>query len=141
MVRLYTHKYTGAEIVDTRLFIPCFDMHVLRLGVVQSQLDAMKLNRLHAATTAPSPSHIRPREEKVEVRTHQRARRVSSADNTHPKSAIQENRITTIPEMTESFERRLCLHDRKTLALVSDCCFLYSIVNTEVVMLKKTKKS
>ncbi|TNM87584.1 hypothetical protein fugu_005805 [Takifugu bimaculatus] len=85
-----------------------------------SQLDAMKLNRLHAATTAPSPSHIRPREEKVEVRTHQRARRVSSADNTQSKSAIQENRITTIPEITESFEKRLCLHDKKTAALNDD---------------------
>lgn len=115
------------------IFIPCFAIHVFLFGLVQSQLDAMKLNRLHAATTAPSPSHIRAREEKVELRTHQRARRVSSADNTHPKSAIQENRITTIPEITESFERRLCLHDRKTLSLVSVCYFLYSIAITEVV--------
>lgn len=122
MLRLCNHKYTWAGTVDTCIFIPCFDTHVLPFGLVQSQLDAMKLNRLHAATTAPSPNHIRAREEKVEVRTHQRAHRVSSADNTHPKSAIQENRITTIPEITEVFERRLCLHDRKTLALVSICC-------------------
>lgn len=81
----------------------------------QSQLDAMKLNRLHAATMAPTPSHIRTREEKGEAWPHQRARRASSDDNSRPKSA---NRITTIPEITESFERRLCLRDKMTMSLV-----------------------
>lgn len=85
----------------------------------QSQLDAMKLNRLHAATMAPAPSHIKTREEKGEVRPHQRARRSSSDDNSRPKSAIPENRITTIPELTESFERRLYLRDKKAMSLVS----------------------
>ncbi|XP_070764970.1 leukemia NUP98 fusion partner 1 [Enoplosus armatus] len=79
-----------------------------------SQLDAMKLNRLHAASMAPAPSHIQTREEKGEFRPHQRARRASSDDNSRPKSAIPENRITTIPELTESFERRLCLRDKKS---------------------------
>lgn len=125
--------------VDTHIFIPCFDIHVLLFGLLQSQLDAIKLNRLHAATTAPSPSHIRAKEERMEARTHQRARRVSSADSTHPKSVIQENRITTIPEITEAFERRLCLHDRKTLALVSVCCFVL-FFPLKCLMVKKKKK-
>lgn len=85
----------------------------------QSQLDAMKLNKLHAATMAPTPSHIKTREEKGEVRPHQRARRSSSDDNSRPKSAIPENRITTIPELTESFEKRLCVRDKRTISLVS----------------------
>lgn len=92
----------------------------------QSQLDAMKLNRLHAATMAPTPSHIKTREEKGEVRPHQRARRSSSDDNSRPKSALSENRITTIPEITESFERRLCLRDKKAMSLVSGAKFLLS---------------
>lgn len=88
----------------------------------QSQLDAMKLNRLHAATMAPSPSHVRTREEKgADVRSHQRARRSNSDDYGRPKSALSENRITTIPEITESFERRLCLRNKKAVSVVS-CC-------------------
>ncbi|GAA6217801.1 leukemia NUP98 fusion partner 1 isoform X2 [Lates japonicus] len=85
-----------------------------------SQLDAMKLNKLHAATMAPSPSHIKTREEKGEVRPHQRARRASSDDNSRPKSAIPENRITTIPELTESFEKRLRVRDKRTMSLNED---------------------
>ncbi|XP_062280192.1 leukemia NUP98 fusion partner 1 [Scomber scombrus] len=80
-----------------------------------SQLDAMKLNRIHAATMAAAPSHIKTREEKGEVRPHQRARRSSSDDNSRPKSAIPENRITTIPELAESFEKRLYLRDKKAV--------------------------
>lgn len=88
----------------------------------QSQLDAMKLNRLHAATMVPSPSHVRTREEKgADVRSHQRARRSNSDDYGRPKSALSENRITTIPEITESFERRLCLRNKKAVSAVS-CC-------------------
>lgn len=80
----------------------------------------MKLNRLHAATMAPSPSHVRTREEKgADVRAHQRARRSNSDDNGRSKSALAENRITTIPEITESFERRLCLRNKKAASAVS----------------------
>lgn len=86
----------------------------------QSQLDAMKLNRLHAATMAPAPSHIKAREEKGEVRPHQKARRASSDDNSRAKSTIPENRISTIPELTESFEKRLYLRDKRTMSLVSN---------------------
>ncbi|XP_036971468.1 leukemia NUP98 fusion partner 1 isoform X2 [Acanthopagrus latus] len=84
-----------------------------------SQLDAMKLNRLHVATMAPTPSHIKTREEKGEVRPHQRARRCSSDDNSRPKSAM-ENRITPIPELTESFERRMCFSDKRIMSLNED---------------------
>eukprot|EP00064_Thunnus_orientalis_P012112 superscaffoldBa00001818_g12146 len=80
----------------------------------------MKLNRLHAATMAPTPSHLKTREEKGEVRPHQRARRASSDDNSRPKSAIPENRITTIPELTESFEKRLYLRDKRAASLNDD---------------------
>ncbi|XP_029286295.1 leukemia NUP98 fusion partner 1 [Cottoperca gobio] len=82
-----------------------------------SQLDAMKLSRLHAATMAASPSHVRTREEKGEVKPHQRARRVSSDENSRCKTAIQEKRISTIPELTESFEKRLLLRDKRVEAL------------------------
>ncbi|KAM7388638.1 hypothetical protein PAMP_024800 [Pampus punctatissimus] len=85
-----------------------------------SQLDAMRLNRLHAAAMAPNPSHIRTREEKGEVRPHQRARRASSDENSRSKSAIPENRITTIPELTESFEKRLYLRDKRTASVNDD---------------------
>ncbi|XP_068581566.1 leukemia NUP98 fusion partner 1 [Cebidichthys violaceus] len=85
-----------------------------------SQLDAMKLNRIHAATMAPSPSHMKAREDMMEVRTHQRARRSSSDDNSRSKSGILENRISTIPELTESFERRLFLRDKRTTSLNDD---------------------
>ncbi|XP_033476640.2 leukemia NUP98 fusion partner 1 isoform X2 [Epinephelus lanceolatus] len=85
-----------------------------------SQLDAMKLNRLHTATLAPSPSQIKTREEKGEVRPHQRARRASSDENSRSKSGIPENRITTIPELTESFEKRLFLRDKRTMSLIED---------------------
>lgn len=81
----------------------------------QSQLNAMKLNRLHAATMAPAPSQIKTREEKGEMRSHQRARRGSSDDNSRPKAA---NRISTIPELTESFEKKLYLRDKRTMSLV-----------------------
>ncbi|XP_026201468.1 leukemia NUP98 fusion partner 1 [Anabas testudineus] len=90
-----------------------------------SQLNAMKLNRLHAATMAPSP---KTREEKGETRPHQRARRASSDDNSCPKSAIPENRITTIPELTESFEKKLYLRDKRTMSLYTFSLFLVVIV-------------
>ncbi|XP_041863061.1 leukemia NUP98 fusion partner 1 [Melanotaenia boesemani] len=77
------------------------------------QLDAMKLNKIHAATMAPAP---KTREEKGEVRPHLRVRRHSS-DDKGTKATIPESRIATIPEITESFERRLCLSDKRTMSL------------------------
>ncbi|XP_078141799.1 leukemia NUP98 fusion partner 1 [Centroberyx gerrardi] len=91
---------------DRRASLPC-----------ESQLNAMKLNKLHAAMMAPAPIHTKTREEKGEVRPHCRARRASSDDNSRSKAAIPESRITTIPELTESFEKRLCFRDKKTMSL------------------------
>ncbi|KAK2835919.1 hypothetical protein Q5P01_016403 [Channa striata] len=85
-----------------------------------SQLDAMKLNKLHVATMAQSPSHIKTKEEKGELRPHQRAHRASSDENSYSKSAIAENRISTIPELTESFEKRLFLQKKRTSSLNDD---------------------
>ncbi|XP_032382690.1 leukemia NUP98 fusion partner 1 isoform X2 [Etheostoma spectabile] len=93
-----------------------------------SQLDAMKLNRFHAATMTASPSHVKTREDKGEVRPHQRARWSFSEDNSRSKSAVPENRITTIPELTESFQKRLFLRDKRTMSVNGDdklcliCC-------------------
>ncbi|XP_034387580.1 leukemia NUP98 fusion partner 1 [Cyclopterus lumpus] len=85
-----------------------------------SQLDAMKLNRLHAASMASGSGPVKTREEGGEARNHQRARRASSDDNSRSKSAIPENRISTIPELAESFERRLFLRDKRTTCLNDD---------------------
>lgn len=79
----------------------------------QSQLEAMQLNRLQAASVTPNPQLEK------EVKGHPRARRVSSDDINRQKSVLPENRITTIPELTESFERRLRLHNKKVTSLVS----------------------
>ncbi|KAM3875782.1 leukemia NUP98 fusion partner 1 [Diretmus argenteus] len=92
---------------DRRASLPCV-----------SQLDAMKLNRLHAATMAPAPIHIKTREEKGEVRPHCRARRVASDDNGRSKT-ISESRISTIPELAEAFEKRFCFRDKKTASLAA----------------------
>lgn len=86
-----------------------------------SQLDAMKLNKLHAATMAPIPSHLKTREEWSEVRPHQRARRTSSDDSGRPKTG-PEARICTIPEITaETLDKRLrtlSLNDDNRLCLI-----------------------
>ncbi|XP_072771163.1 leukemia NUP98 fusion partner 1 isoform X1 [Nerophis lumbriciformis] len=85
-----------------------------------SQLDAMKLKRLHANAMAPAPVHGQKREEKGEVRGHQRARRASSDDSGRHKSATTEKRISTIPELTESLEKRLSLQDKHTMVVDVD---------------------
>uniref|UniRef100_A0A3Q3GJQ0 Leukemia NUP98 fusion partner 1 n=1 Tax=Labrus bergylta TaxID=56723 RepID=A0A3Q3GJQ0_9LABR len=69
---------------------------------------------------ASLPTVVRPADrEKGEVRPHQRARRSSSDDNSRGNSALQEIRFGTIPELTESFEKRLFLRDKRTTSLVS----------------------
>ncbi|KAM4628981.1 leukemia NUP98 fusion partner 1 [Polymixia lowei] len=104
--RKRSFRRPGKTQADRRASLPCV-----------SQLDAMKLNRLHAATMAPAPIHIKTREEKGEVKPHPRARRASSDDNSRSKTSIPESRISTIPELTESFEKRLSLCDKKTVYL------------------------
>ncbi|XP_055797209.1 leukemia NUP98 fusion partner 1 [Salvelinus fontinalis] len=93
---------------------------VVFLVVMLSQLNVMQLSCLHAAavdTMAPTPVHMKPLEEKgSEVRNHPRARRASSDGNNRVKSALPEKRITTIPELAESFNRRLRLHNTKVMS-------------------------
>ncbi|XP_037390822.1 leukemia NUP98 fusion partner 1 isoform X5 [Pygocentrus nattereri] len=81
----------------------------------QSQLEAMKLKQFHTATMPPAPIHIKTREEK-EVRPHTHARRVSSDESSWTKGG-PEGRICTIPELAESFERRLRLRNQKIMSL------------------------
>ncbi|KAM8875056.1 leukemia NUP98 fusion partner 1 [Spinachia spinachia] len=85
-----------------------------------SQLDAMKLNHLHAAAMCPGPSHVKARDERMDVRNLQRARRSDSVDSSRSKPSVPENRISTIPELTESFERRLLLRDNRTTSLIDE---------------------
>lgn len=101
-----------------------------------TQLDAMKLNKLHAATMAPSPSHLRTREEWPEVRPHPRARRSSSDDTSRPKTALPETRICTIPEITESLDKRLrkmSLNDDNRLCLICHEAMKKSGAGTQVL--------
>ncbi|KAG9349339.1 hypothetical protein JZ751_027782 [Albula glossodonta] len=99
---------------DRRASLPC-----------QSQLNAMRLNHLHSATTVPPPIHPKPRE-KTDVRPHPRARRASSDDNSHVKSPMHSSRITTIHELSESFERRLRFRSRNVMSLsdADDLCLI-----------------
>nr|XP_015831056.2 leukemia NUP98 fusion partner 1 [Nothobranchius furzeri]XP_054590688.1 leukemia NUP98 fusion partner 1 [Nothobranchius furzeri] len=92
----------------TRSFRRSSKQHIDRRASLPTvtQLDAMKLNRIHTATVAP-------RLEKGEARPHQRGHHLSSEEN-RPKTAIPENRIATIPELAESLERKLCLSKKRT---------------------------
>ncbi|KAI4877432.1 hypothetical protein NFI96_032675, partial [Prochilodus magdalenae] len=90
--------------VDRRASLPCM-----------SQLEAMKLKQLHTATMPPAPVHLKNREEK-EVRSHPHARRVSSDESSWTKGGA-ECRISTIPELAESFERRLRFRNQKIMSL------------------------
>ncbi|XP_072539146.1 leukemia NUP98 fusion partner 1 [Salminus brasiliensis] len=83
---------------DRRASLPCM-----------SQLEAIKVKQLHAASMPPAPVHLKTREEK-EIRPHPHARRVSSDDISRTK----ESRISTIPELAESLERRLRLRNQKS---------------------------
>ncbi|KAK5620333.1 hypothetical protein CRENBAI_025313 [Crenichthys baileyi] len=78
-----------------------------------TQLDAMKLSKIHTVSKAPIP---KIGEEKGEVRPHQRVYHTSSDEN-RPKTAIPESRITPILEITESFQKRLCFNDKRTKSL------------------------
>ncbi|XP_062412426.1 leukemia NUP98 fusion partner 1 [Sardina pilchardus] len=101
------HSFRGNSArrkADRRASLPC-----------PSQLDAMHLNRLHAAAMAPAPAHMKGREDK-EVRSHPRARRVSSDENSR-KSTIPASGITPIPELAESFEKRLRFRNQKVMSL------------------------
>ncbi|XP_041913042.1 leukemia NUP98 fusion partner 1 [Alosa sapidissima] len=91
---------------DRRASLPC-----------PSQLDAMHLNRIHAAAMAPAPAHMKGREDK-EFRSHPRARRVSSDENSRKSNIPEQHPITPIPELAESFERRLRFRNQKVMSLI-----------------------
>ncbi|KAL2090007.1 hypothetical protein ACEWY4_014695 [Coilia grayii] len=95
----------GRRQADRRASLPC-----------PSQLDAMHLSRLHAATMAAAPAHLKGREDK-DVRLHPRARRVSSDENGR-KSSIPAPNITPIPELAETFEKRLRFRNQKVMSLL-----------------------
>ncbi|MGH0125181.1 UNVERIFIED_CONTAM: hypothetical protein FKN15_027574 [Acipenser sinensis] len=81
-----------------------------------AQLSAMHLTRLQASSMGPSPVYLQrckePREEK-EFRGHMKVRRASSSGETRQKAPVPENRISTIHELSESFERRLRFRSRQ----------------------------
>lgn len=77
----------------------------------------MQVNHLHANNMAPAPVHLKSREEK-EVRSHPRARRVSSDENSRTKVGGPECHITTIPELSECLEKRLRFHNQKVISMV-----------------------
>ncbi|MBN3282400.1 LNP1 protein, partial [Polyodon spathula] len=82
-----------------------------------AQLSAMHLTRLQVSPMGSSPVYLQsckePREEK-EFRGHMKVRRASSSGETHRKAElVPENRIGTIHELSESFERRLRFHSRQ----------------------------
>ncbi|KAL7832718.1 hypothetical protein SRHO_G00297360 [Serrasalmus rhombeus] len=99
---------------DRRASLPCMVGSQRHQGE-ESQLEAMKLKQFQAATMPPAPIHIKTREEK-EVRPHPHARRVSSDESSWTKGG-PEGRICTIPELAESFERRLRLRNQKIMSL------------------------
>ncbi|KAJ7993572.1 hypothetical protein DPEC_G00273790 [Dallia pectoralis] len=76
-------------------------IHYDRRASLPSSLDAMQLSCLQSS----------------EVRSHPRTRRASSDDNSNDKTVVQEKRITTIPELAESFERRLKLRNKQVTAM------------------------
>ncbi|KAA0712985.1 hypothetical protein E1301_Tti017881 [Triplophysa tibetana] len=85
---------------DRRASLPCV-----------SQLEAMQ-NQIHASV-GPSV-HPMTREEKV-MHSHPRARRVSS-DESRTKVVGPECHIPTIPELSETLEKRLRFHNQKCIS-------------------------
>ncbi|KAG7467178.1 hypothetical protein MATL_G00150580 [Megalops atlanticus] len=99
---------------DRRASLPC-----------PSQLNAMQMKPLRPTTMAPMRAPIKSRD-KTEVRPHPQARRVSSDDNSHTRSPAHNSRITTIHELSETFERRLRFRCRNVMSLsdADDLCLI-----------------
>ncbi|KAG1938593.1 hypothetical protein F2P79_017608 [Pimephales promelas] len=104
--RKRSFKRPSRNKTDRRASLPCM-----------SQLKAMQVNHLHADNMVPAPVHLKTREEK-EGRSHPRARRVSSDENSHTKVGGPECHITTIPELSECLEKRLHVHNQKVISMV-----------------------
>ncbi|KAJ8351813.1 hypothetical protein SKAU_G00232890 [Synaphobranchus kaupii] len=81
------------------------------------QLSAMQLNRLHAATMAPAPAHLKSRDKK-EVRLQPDACHptVEESDQAR-RSPLLDQQITTISELSETFERKLKFRTRNVMSL------------------------
>ncbi|XP_039503621.1 leukemia NUP98 fusion partner 1 [Pimephales promelas] len=103
--RKRSFKRPSRNKTDRRASLPCM-----------SQLKAMQVNHLHADNMVPAPVHLKTREEK-EGRSHPRARRVSSDENSHTKVGGPECHITTIPELSECLEKRLHVHNQKVISM------------------------
>ncbi|XP_036401961.1 leukemia NUP98 fusion partner 1 [Megalops cyprinoides] len=94
-----------------------------------SQLDAMQLNRLHAATMAPAPAHLKSRDKK-EARPHNNVFHTPlltpMEDNSQARSPRLDQRITTINELSETFERKLKFRSRNVMSLsdADDLCMI-----------------
>ncbi|XP_007249135.3 leukemia NUP98 fusion partner 1 isoform X3 [Astyanax mexicanus] len=99
---------------DRRASLPCMVGSQRHQGE-ESQLENMRVKQLHAATMPPAPVHPKNREEK-EVQPHPHARRVSSDESSRTKAG-PESRISTIPELAESFERMLRFRKQKVMSL------------------------
>ncbi|XP_051561922.1 leukemia NUP98 fusion partner 1 isoform X4 [Myxocyprinus asiaticus] len=103
--RKRSFKRPSRNKADRRASLPCM-----------SQLEAMQLNQLHTNNMPPAPIHPKTREEK-EVRSHPRARRVSSDENSRARVGGSECHITSIPELSESLEKRLRFHNQKEIPM------------------------
>ncbi|KAG9277255.1 leukemia NUP98 fusion partner 1 isoform X1 [Astyanax mexicanus] len=99
---------------DRRASLPCMVGSQRHQGE-ESQLENMRVKQLHAATMPPAPVHPKNREEK-EVQPHPHARHVSSDESSRTKAG-PESRISTIPELAESFERMLRFRKQKVMSL------------------------
>ncbi|XP_051561919.1 leukemia NUP98 fusion partner 1 isoform X1 [Myxocyprinus asiaticus] len=111
--RKRSFKRPSRNKADRRASLPCM-----------SQLEAMQLNQLHTNNMPPAPIHPKTREEK-EVRSHPRARRVSSDENSRARVGGSECHITSIPELSESLEKRLRFHNQKEIPMGdADCICL-----------------
>ncbi|KPP68669.1 leukemia NUP98 fusion partner 1-like, partial [Scleropages formosus] len=85
-----------------------------------AQLDTLQLNYLHSATMAPTPVPLKLRDD-TESRANPRDRRVSSVEaSKHPQT--ENHTIPTIPELSETFEKKLRFRSRNVMSLVGNMC-------------------
>ncbi|TSK42081.1 hypothetical protein Baya_4549 [Bagarius yarrelli] len=98
--RVRSFRRARQSVYDRRASLPC-----------TSQLEAVRLKR------PSTPSHIQRHEGEGEVRSHPHARRVSSDEYRGRKSGGAKSRISSIPELTESFRRILHLRKHRAPAM------------------------
>ncbi|KAJ8415109.1 hypothetical protein AAFF_G00008070 [Aldrovandia affinis] len=131
---LHTHQHRRASLPCQRYIRGPLDNHSSRSFPThaavapenESQLNAMRLNPPHVANTATLPTHAKSLD-KTEVKSHPRARHSSDDDNnSHIKSPTLNSRITTIHELSESFERQLRFRSRNIMSLnnTDDLCLI-----------------